>query len=152
MIFFGESEIAVIVRRHTHNSAITKGDDAIKAGRAKDASSVSLPAVVEDYFCATRQPDLVQAAALIVGLHCDGAVNAIIRAACIHRKSFAIVACCVFSREYPRVLNDGTGVTSREHLNAWILEECVRQGFEGTTGLTTLPFDGANVCAYGICR
>jgi hypothetical protein len=126
-------------------------DEEGASGEADRSSSLQLPPVIEDYFCSARHAEVVRASRLIVGLHCDGAVNEIIRAACTHHRSFAIVACCVFSREYPRQLSDGTAVTSREHLNAWILEECSRRGFQGATGIVRLPFEGANLCAYGVC-
>ena len=41
---------------------------------------------------------------LIVGLHCDGAVNGILYAATANRRPFAIVPCCVFPSEFPRCL------------------------------------------------
>lgn len=47
---------------------------------------------------------LVSQADLIVGLHCDGAVNAIIEAAAQYQKHFAIIPCCVFPSLFSRRL------------------------------------------------
>ena len=94
--------------------------------------------------------EAIEASDAILGLHCDGAVNEIVRAACERRKSFAIVACCVFPKMFPRTLNDGRPVILRGELNDWILEECARRGYQGTLGRGQLPFEGANEVVYGI--
>ena len=94
--------------------------------------------------------DAIRDSSMIVGLHCDGAVNEIVRVACSHKKNFAIVACCVFPKLFPRTLNDGRPVVDRSELNQWIVEEAIRLGFPGEVGTTTLTdFDGANVLVYG---
>lgn len=47
---------------------------------------------------------------LIVGMHPDQATEAIVRAAVMMRKPFAVVPCCVFAREFPeRSLRDSQG-------------------------------------------
>ena len=86
---------------------------------------------------------------VLLGMHPDGAVNAIVEAACSLRRSFAIVPCCVFPRAYPRRLADGTEVTERDQLSQWILEACRARGWQGPLGHFELPMEGARHGVYG---
>ena len=105
---------------------------------------------IQAFFSSANHAEAIDASDAILGLHCDGAVNEIVRAACERRKSSAIVACCVFPKMFPRTLNDGRPVILRGELNDWILEECARRGYQGTLGRGQLPFEGANEVVYGI--
>ncbi len=86
---------------------------------------------------------------VLLGMHPDGAVNAIVEAACTLRRSFAIVPCCVFPRAYPRRLADGTEVIERDALCRWILEACRARGWQGPLGHFELPMEGARHGVYG---
>ena len=68
----------------------------------------------------------------------------------MYQKDFAIIACCVFPRQFKRTLNDGQDVILREDLNKWMVEECERNGFTGELKTEQMEgFDGANICVYG---
>ncbi len=86
---------------------------------------------------------------VLLGMHPDGAVNAIVAAACALECGFAIVPCCVFPTAYPRHLDDGTEVTERDQLVAWIFEECRRRGWRGELTRFELPLEGARVGVFG---
>ena len=86
---------------------------------------------------------------VLLGMHPDGAVNAIVDAACTLRCGFAIVPCCVFPTAYPRVLADGTQVTERAQLCQWILEACRARGWQGPLEHFELAMEGARHGVYG---
>lgn len=119
-------------------------------GGSKWARALDGIPTVKAFFNLDTQRDVVESARVLIGLHCDGAVNEIIRAACQLQRSFVICACCVFPKTYHRVLNDGTPVVDRPQLNAWIVEEARRQGFAGALATVSLPFAGANACVVGV--
>ena len=74
-------------------------------GEREDADGAEAAQVhVVDFAASSTFNELVASCDVIVGLHCDGAVNAIIEAACAHQKNFAIIPCCVFPTVFPREL------------------------------------------------
>ena len=114
------------------------------------AAAAGAPARIEAAFDSTAHAAVARQCDVLLGLHCDGAVDEIVAAACTLQKSFAIVACCVFPTKYKRTLADGTPVVEREELNRWIVEECKSRGYPGMLGTEVLAgFEGANVCVFG---
>jgi hypothetical protein len=152
----GSGELAEAFRTLGCTSTVVDPRPSFLARRGKNLNSVvsddssDLHPCVRDFFDFDRHGPFVATADLLVGLHCDGAVNEIVRAAAKAQKNFAICACCVFPKQYPRQLASGQPVILRDQLNAWIAEEVLRQGFVGHVGTTKLGFDGANEVVYGL--
>jgi hypothetical protein len=105
--------------------------------------------IVEALFNVEAQSAIIEQSHLLLGLHCDGAVNEIVRAATKFQKSFVICPCCVFPKAYPRHLDSGEVVMTRDALVQWILEEARRGGYTGELFSVRLDFQGANLCAVG---
>jgi hypothetical protein len=94
---------------------------------------------------------------LIIGLHADGATEAIVDSALRHRKPFCVVPCCVFPTFFPqrRLLVDSDDGSVDDHDGSnWIP---VRTHEQFCTYLlrkdprlrhTVLPFEGRNVCIW----
>ena len=96
--------------------------------------------------CAEIQ-DLVQNASLLIGLHADGATEAIVDAALQCRKPFVVVPCCVFPSLFSRrslTQPDGTNVQVRSHEQfcQYLLAKDPRFVRE------VLPFEGRNVAIW----
>merc|ERR1712151_691361 len=68
----------------------------------------------------------------LLALHPDEATNACLRTALDWRIPFAIVPCCVFSRRFPRYLQDHHGgvVKTPQELVAWLALQAAHSGFE----------------------
>jgi hypothetical protein len=86
----------------------------------------------------------VNSTSLIIGMHADGATEAIVDAALKYGKPFAVVPCCVFPRLFNQrylVKNDGTKVPVRSHEQfcEYLLQKDKR--FKRVI----LPFEGRNV-------
>jgi hypothetical protein len=96
----------------------------------------------------TELQDVVQKASLIVGLHADGATEAIVNAALQYQKPFVVVPCCVFPNLFQdrRVLDEETDrmipVRSHAHFCRFLLAKDPRFQLE------TLPFEGRNVAIW----
>ena len=94
----------------------------------------------------------VQHATLIVGLHADGATEAIVDAALKYRKPFVVVPCCVFPNFFPmrRILEDRKDgippqmipVRSHEQFCTFLLRKDPRFVME------ELPFEGRNIAIW----
>ena len=85
----------------------------------------------------------VATAAIVVGMHPDGAAGPLVKYALKHRKPFALVPCCVYARDFPaRKLASGVLVQSYRHLIDYLkeLDSSIRE--------VELPFEGKNVCLY----
>ena len=94
--------------------------------------------------CAPEVLLALQDCAIIVGMHPDQATGAIVEAAILLGKPWAIVPCCVFGHLFPyRMTPDGRTVTQYDELCTWI---------EGLGGLGSrreaLPFEGRNAVIY----
>ena len=95
---------------------------------------------------------LVKNASLIIGLHADGATEAIVDAALIHRKPFVVVPCCVFPNLFrerfistiDEVSSEEKRVPVRSHdqFCKYLLAKDPRFVME------VLPFDGRNVAIW----
>uniref|UniRef100_A0A7S1MIP0 Uncharacterized protein n=1 Tax=Neobodo designis TaxID=312471 RepID=A0A7S1MIP0_NEODS len=105
---------------------------------------------VADLLDAQVHAEHLREANAIIGLHCDGAVNELVKAACAYNVAFFICPCCVFPKTYARSLQSGDSVTTREQLVDWILEQAKAAGYEGNLFKTRLSFDGANLVAAGV--
>ena len=88
---------------------------------------------------------IVKSANLIVGMHPDQAVDAIVDAALALNVSFFVIPCCVHSREFPRRrLKNGDPVNSYEELLEYLKEK------DPEIRKEVLPFEGRNVCLYKV--
>ena len=89
--------------------------------------------------------ELLSDASILLGMHSDGATEAIIDAALELDKPFAVVPCCVFPRENPdRVLPDGEQVVTYEHLLTYLQAKA----HDASILKAELPFFGRNVVLY----
>jgi len=89
----------------------------------------------------------VQNASLLVGLHADGATEAIVSAALNYQKPFVVVPCCVFPSFFPQRklrMEDNTTVPVRTHEQfcQYLLQMDPR--FQQQV----LPFEGRNIAIY----
>mmetsp|Transcript_4770 Transcript_4770/g.11311 ORF Transcript_4770/g.11311 Transcript_4770/m.11311 type:complete len:332 (+) Transcript_4770:99-1094(+) len=90
---------------------------------------------------------IVQQATLIVGMHPDQAVDAIVDAALALNISFFVVPCCTYSAEFPhrRTADDkNKRVTTYEELLDYL------QNKSPDIQRALLPFEGKNVCLYRV--
>eukprot|EP01147_Barroeca_monosierra_P008614 gene8614-1027_t len=88
---------------------------------------------------------LISNSSVVFGLHPDQAAEHIVRFAIQHRKPFAVVPCCVYSKEFPtRKLPDGRFVRSYLQLVEYL------QGLSPGINRTSLPFEGKNICLYKV--
>lgn len=100
--------------------------------------------------------DAVRNASLLIGLHADGATEAIVDAALLYRKPFVVVPCCVFpnlfSERYVRVPMDDNGestphkkrvpVRTHDQFCQYLLDKDNRFVKE------VLPFEGRNIAIW----
>jgi hypothetical protein len=105
-----------------------------------------------DEWSLKTSPDLqaaVQNASLIVGLHADGATEAIVDVALKFHKPFVVVPCCVFpnlfsSRFVPSSIEDGQVVPVRSHE-----QFCKYLALKDSRFRTEeLPFEGRNIAIW----
>eukprot|EP00536_Pseudo-nitzschia_multiseries_P008175 jgi/Psemu1/197382/e_gw1.203.60.1 len=101
----------------------------------------------------TELQSAVQNSTLIVGLHADGATEAIVDAALKYNKPFVVVPCCVFPNFFPnrRILVDDPGdgnppkivsVRTHEQFCTYLLRKDPRFVME------ELPFEGRNIAIW----
>lgn len=96
--------------------------------------------------------EAVQNASLLIGLHSDGATEAIVDASLAYQKPFVVVPCCVFPNLFPQrkvVMTEGAEsipVRTHEHFCQFLLDK--HPDFK----LEILPFEGRNtaICWNGI--
>jgi hypothetical protein len=104
---------------------------------------------MDDHTVATST-DLQQAvrdARLLVGMHADGATEAIIDAALLYKKPFVVVPCCVFPNLFQeRRVSDDEGnlvpVRTHEQFCRYLQEKDARFQME------ILPFEGRNIAIW----
>jgi hypothetical protein len=95
----------------------------------------------------TELQEAIQNARLLVGMHADGATEAIIDAALLYNKPFVVVPCCVFPNLFQeRRVSNGEGdtvpVRSHEQFCRYLQEKDAR--FQRCV----LPFDGRNIAIW----
>jgi len=96
----------------------------------------------------TELQEAVEQASLILGLHADGATEAIVDAALKYQKPFVVVPCCVFPNFFVhrQVLDEATNtmvpVRSHDQFCRYLLAKDPRFRIE------TLPFEGRNVAIW----
>lgn len=94
----------------------------------------------------TELAQAVRNATLIVGLHADGATEAIVDAALAYRKPFVVVPCCVFPNFFRTrtILVDDQPVPVRSHdqFCTYLLQKDPRFVME------ELPFEGRNIAIW----
>jgi hypothetical protein len=79
---------------------------------------------------------------VIVGLHPDQGLNAIVDLARVLGKPVAVVPCCVFAKEFPRRLRCKKAVTTYEDMLIWVAQQL------GGVQQTCLPVAGKNALLY----
>jgi len=90
---------------------------------------------------------------VVLGMHPDQATDAIVDFALERGKPFAVVPCCVYSREFPARRRPATpenprgggAVTTHAHLVQYLLAKA-----PGTCRTATLPFGGMNTVVYSL--
>jgi hypothetical protein len=96
----------------------------------------------------TELQEAVKQSSLIVGLHADGATEAIVDAALKYQKPFVVVPCCVFPNFFRdrRVKDTATNsmipVRSHDQFCVYLL------GKDPRFRLEILPFEGRNVALW----
>lgn len=122
-----------------------------------------IPQKTEETLTYERAFSTVKKANLIVGMHPDQAVDAIVDAALYLNISFFVVPCCTYSREFPhRRLNTGNTV-SADNANINNNNNNINKRVTTYSDLLeylqakspdiqrhVLPFEGKNVCLYRI--
>lgn len=102
----------------------------------------------------TEIKEAVQNASLLIGLHADGATEAIVDAALEYQKPFVVVPCCVFPSLFPtrKVLMPGASQTVPVRLHDQFCQFLVQK--HPSFQLETLPFEGRNVAIWwdGVAR
>jgi hypothetical protein len=102
----------------------------------------------DDHSLATSDElqEAVKAASVIMGLHADGATEAIVDAALNHRKPFVVVPCCVFPNLFTARQVEENGkmvpVRSHEQFCRYLASKDPRFKIE------ELPFEGRNVAIW----
>ena len=99
---------------------------------------------------------IVKTADLVVGMHPDQAVDAIVDAALYQNISFFVVPCCTYSREFPHrrvclpVSENGRANTTKKLVTTY--EELVDylQAKSPDIQRHVLPFEGRNICLYRV--
>ena len=91
---------------------------------------------------------VLASSAAVVGMHPDGATEAIVDFALEHGKLFACVPCCVYSAAFP-LRRDARGRRVTQY-NAFI--DYLVAKAPGRIGVATLPFEGKNKVVYSLPR
>jgi len=95
--------------------------------------------------------DQLEDVSLIVGMHPDQATEPIVDFALSMNIPFAVVPCCVYSREFPhRRRADGARVTTYDDLIEYLhLKAQTHPGYEGDVSHDTVGVSGANSVVLG---
>ena len=92
--------------------------------------------------------EAVDKASLMIGLHADGATEAIVDAALEYNRPFVVVPCCVFPNLFPQrhvVMEEGgPGIPVRTHEQFCQFLVQKHPGFR----IETLPFEGRNLAIW----
>jgi hypothetical protein len=89
----------------------------------------------------------IESCCLLIGLHADGATEAIIQAALKYNKPFAVVPCCVFPKLFPQRMVHDVGA---EAVQVRTVEQFCKYllGLDDRFQTAVLPFEGRNVAVY----
>mmetsp|Transcript_6319 Transcript_6319/g.7968 ORF Transcript_6319/g.7968 Transcript_6319/m.7968 type:complete len:325 (-) Transcript_6319:957-1931(-) len=92
--------------------------------------------------------EILEKSNLVVGLHPDQAAASIVQFAIQQNKSFAVVPCCVYNKEFPkRKLKNGNRVTSYDDLLNYLEELDHNRSIKRCT----IPnLDGKNICLFRV--
>ena len=116
------------------------GTDNIQETKDNDGEGV----VIKDYDAAL---DILTNASAVVGMHPDQAAEHICDFALKYKIPFALVPCCVYSKQFPkRKLPDGTLVKSYEQLLQHL------QSKDPRIRKNRLPFEGKNIIIQILCH
>lgn len=90
---------------------------------------------------------VIQDCSLIIGMHADGATEAIVDVALKYGKAFVVIPCCVFPNLFTeRFIHDDNGrkvkVRSHEQFCQFLVDKDIRFHME------VLPFEGRNVAIW----
>jgi hypothetical protein len=113
-----------------------------------DSRFRQLVTMFDDYSIATSKElqEAIKGASVILGLHADGATEAIVNAALEYQKPFVVVPCCVFPNLFTerRVEEDGklVPVRSQDQFCKYLAEKDPRFQME------ILPFKGRNLAIW----
>jgi hypothetical protein len=104
-----------------------------------------------------RVDTAVREAALLVGLHADGATEAIVEAALLYRTPFVVVPCCVFPNLFraryvweDAVVDGGDGAPVRRRVHVRNHDQFCRYLLEKDPRfvMEVLPYEGRNVAIW----
>ena len=135
----------------------TKGIEAMKLKEAGSCNTdVSPNATTSLGIDFDNASSIVKTADLVVGMHPDQAVDAIVDAALYQNISFFVVPCCTYSREFPHrrvclpVSENGRANTTKKLVTTY--EELVDylQAKSPDIQRHVLPFEGRNICLYRV--
>ena len=113
-----------------------------------DSRFRQLVTMFDDHSIATSKElqEAIEGSSIILGLHADGATEAIVNAALEYQKPFVVVPCCVFPNLFTerRVEQDGklVPVRSQDQFCKFLAEKDPRFQME------TLPFEGRNLAIW----
>ena len=119
---------------------------------ARDAAAAVPFAMDADATFACLERALAECS-VVLGMHPDQATDAIVDFALERGKPFAVVPCCVYSREFPSRRRPaspenprgGGAVTTHAHLVQYLLAKA-----PGACRTATLPFGGMNTVVYSL--
>jgi hypothetical protein len=106
-----------------------RGRESKKMKRERAAMGRQQPCpYIAEPFHAHFRPDLVQRSSLLCGMHPDEATEAIVDAALLYGRPFAVVPCCVFPTLFPgRTLDDGTPVVHTQQFALYLANKDTRK-------------------------
>ncbi len=137
----------------------TKGIESMKLAEEANSSTTdttSLDTATSLGIDFDNASSIVKTADLVVGMHPDQAVDAIVDAALYQNISFFVVPCCTYSREFPHrrvcvpVSENGRDETTMKLVTTY--EELVDylQAKSPDIQRHVLPFEGRNICLYRV--
>ena len=90
--------------------------------------------------------DVLERCTHVIAMHPDQATDAVIEFAIERRLPFAIVPCCVYSKDFPhRRLRSGARVSTHRDL----VDHLIERAFAVDVHARELPFPGKNIVVYG---
>ena len=92
---------------------------------------------------------------LLAGMHADGATEGIVDFALQHNKPFAVVPCCVYSKESQERsgslrVDNATGLKMATMSYTQFIKYLVAKAPKGRIKTAVLPFEGKNIVVYSV--